>query len=77
MPISVRVDIMNEFELSYNTRKALCVHLGEPAGMEVANLLQRLSARIEQLERTKVNVTPIAPDGTANLLDSRYSSDIS
>jgi hypothetical protein len=50
-----------ESTLSYNTRKALCVHLGEPAGKEVGDLLVRLFQRIEQLERGKVSVTSIIP----------------
>lgn len=48
--------------LSFNTRKTLTVQLGDAAGQEVANLLQKLAARVEELERTKVNVTPIAPE---------------
>ena len=47
--------------LSYNARKALCVQLGESAGTEVANLLQRMAAQIEELKRSKVNVTPVVP----------------
>jgi hypothetical protein len=47
--------------LSYNARKALCVQLGDTAGTEVANLVQRLAAQIEELKRVKVNVTPVVP----------------
>jgi hypothetical protein len=47
--------------LSYNTRKALCVHLGEPAGKELADLLVRLYDRLDHVERNKVNVTSIVP----------------
>ena len=47
--------------LSYNARKALSVHLGEAAGTEVANLLQKMAAQIEELKRTKVNVTQVVP----------------
>jgi hypothetical protein len=47
--------------LSYNTRKALSVHVGEAAGAEIANLLQRMAAQIEELKRTKVNVTQVIP----------------
>jgi hypothetical protein len=47
--------------LSYNARKALCVQLGDAAGTEVANLVQRLAAQIEELKRVKVNVTPVVP----------------
>ena len=47
--------------LSYNARKALSVHVGETAGAEIANLLQRMAAQIEELKRSKVNVTPVVP----------------
>ncbi|MBW3598105.1 MAG: hypothetical protein KY475_12605 [Planctomycetes bacterium] len=50
--------------LSFNTRKALTVQLGDAAGQEVANLLQKLSNRIEELERSKVSVTPVAPESS-------------
>lgn len=60
---------MSDFDISFNTRKALAVHLGEPAGQELVHLLQRMAARIQELERSKVSVTPIAPS-SANLLDA-------
>ncbi|GIX00236.1 MAG: hypothetical protein KatS3mg111_3568 [Pirellulaceae bacterium] len=47
--------------LSYNARKALSVHIGEQAGTEIANLIQRMAAQIEELKRSKVNVTPVVP----------------
>ncbi len=47
--------------LSYNARKALTVQVGEQAGTEIANLLQRMANEIEELRRTKVNVTRIVP----------------
>lgn len=47
--------------LSYNSRKALTVHIGEQAGTEIANLIQRMALEIEELRRTKVNVTRIVP----------------
>jgi len=47
--------------LSYSARKALCVQLGDSAGTEVANLVQRMAAQIEELKRSKVNVTPVVP----------------
>ncbi len=47
--------------LSYNARKALAVHVGESAGNEIANLIQRMAAQIEELKRSKVNVTPVVP----------------
>ena len=45
-------------QLTFTTRKALCAELGEPAGTEVANLLQHLLRRIDELERSKVDATP-------------------
>lgn len=53
----------NNLGLSYSARKALAVHVGEPAGTEIANLLQRMAAQIEELKRSKVNVTPVVPGG--------------
>lgn len=47
--------------LSYNSRKALTVHIGEAAGTEVANLIAQMASEIEELRRTKVNVTKIVP----------------
>ncbi len=47
--------------LSFNTRKSLCNQLGESAGREVADILQQLLERVDSLERTKVDVTPIVP----------------
>ena len=47
--------------LSFNTRKSLCNHLGELAGAELAEYLQHLRVRLEFIERTKVDVTPIVP----------------
>lgn len=66
----------NNLGLSYSARKALCVQLGEAAGTEVANLLQRMAAQIEELKRNKVNVTQVVPGAQARdqrldaLLDS-------
>jgi hypothetical protein len=48
--------------LSYSARKALMVNIGETAGTEIANLIQRMAAEIEELRRTKVNVTRIVPN---------------
>ncbi|MCC7336993.1 MAG: hypothetical protein IT422_18025 [Pirellulaceae bacterium] len=47
--------------LSYSARKALSVHVGESAGNEIANLIQRMAAQIDELKRSKVNVTPVVP----------------
>lgn len=54
---------MKTHSLSYNSRKALMVHIGESAGTEVANLINQMAAEIEELRRTKVNVTHIVPGG--------------
>ena len=60
---------MKSFDkLSSSSRKALCVQVGEAAGSEIANLLQILMERVEQLERSKVNVTPVAPANSVNLM---------
>lgn len=56
----------NNLGLSYSARKALCVQLGESAGTEVANLLQRMAAQIEELKRSKVNVTQVVPNVAAS-----------
>lgn len=53
---------MPRLELSANCKKALTVQLGEPAGRELAELLQRMAERIERLERSKVDVMPIVAD---------------
>ena len=53
--------LSNNLGLSYNARKALSVHIGESAGNEIANLIQRMAAQIEELKRSKVNVTPVVP----------------
>jgi hypothetical protein len=47
--------------LSFNTRKALCVHLGESAGRELSDLLVRLAARLDAVERGKMDVISIVP----------------
>ena len=47
--------------LSRGTRKALSVHLGNSAGSEVGELIQQLLDRVEQLERTNVDVTSNVP----------------
>lgn len=51
----------SQIGLSYSARKALSVHVGEAAGNEIANLIQRMAAQIEELKRSKVNVTPVVP----------------
>lgn len=52
---------MAKQELSFGSRKALSVHLGESAGSELGELIQQLLDRVNHLERTKVDVTPIVP----------------
>ncbi len=52
----------NEFELSHSARKALTVQLGESAGNEIVQLIQRMGAQIEELRRSKVSVTHVIPD---------------
>jgi hypothetical protein len=66
-------DMSNNLGLSYSARKALCVQLGESAGTEVANLLQRMAAQIEELKRSKVNVTQVVPN-LANARDQRMDA---
>lgn len=53
---------MKTHGLSYNARKALMVHVGEAAGAEIANLIQRMATEIDELRRTKVNITRIVPN---------------
>ena len=57
---------MKNTGLSYNSRKALMVNIGEKAGSEIANLISQMAAEIEELRRTKVNVTKIVPSGPEN-----------
>lgn len=57
----------DDLSLSYSARKALNVHLGESAGNEIASLIQRMAAQIEELKRGKVSVTQVVP--SANKLD--------
>ncbi len=52
---------MGDDKISYRARKALMVHIGEEAGSEIADLISRLVAEIEELRRTKVDVTQIVP----------------
>ncbi len=52
----------DDLSLSYSARKALTVHLGESAGNEIATLLQKMAAQIEELKRSKVSVTQVVPN---------------
>ena len=54
---------MKNTGLTYNSRKALIVNIGESAGTEIANLISQMAAEIEELRRTKVSVTKIVPSG--------------
>ena len=48
--------------ISFNTRKSLCNHLGDLAGNELAEFLLKLKGQLERIERTKVDRMPIVPD---------------
>ena len=52
---------MKKVGLSYNSRRALIANVGETAGSEIAELMTQMAAEIEELRRTKVNVTRIVP----------------
>ncbi|MCY2973568.1 MAG: hypothetical protein NTW52_02755 [Planctomycetota bacterium] len=51
----------DQLGLSYSARKALVVHVGESAGNEIANLIQKMAMQIEELKRSKVSVTSVVP----------------
>lgn len=57
---------MKKAGLSFNTRKALVNKLGDAAGQEIADLISHLVARIEQLERNKVDITPVVSSPSAS-----------
>ncbi len=40
------------------------MNIGETAGTEIAGMMAQMAAEIEELRRSKVNITPIVP-GTA------------
>jgi hypothetical protein len=54
--------------ISFNTRKSLCNHLGETAGNELADFLLKLKGCLERIERTKVDRMPVVPDTPPNSL---------
>ena len=56
---------MGDDKISYRARKALMVHIGEEAGSEIADLISRLVAEVEELRRTKVDVTQIVPNANS------------
>ncbi len=55
--------------LTYNSRKALMVNIGDSAGEEIANLISQMAAEIEELRRTKVSVTQIVPGAVTETRD--------
>ena len=52
---------MTNTGLTFNSRKALMNNIGEAAGTEIANLISEMAAEIEDLRRSKVDVTRIVP----------------
>ncbi len=52
---------MLKHPLDMSTRKTLEVQLGEDTGREISEVIFQLAARIEQLERSKVDKTMIVP----------------
>lgn len=61
---------MTKHPLQFETRKAICVQLGESAGKQIADLLQQMATKIEALQRDKVDVTPIiSPESAKQALD--------
>ncbi|MBW3596302.1 MAG: hypothetical protein KY475_03395 [Planctomycetes bacterium] len=54
--------------VTYATRKALEVQLGEDAGREIVAVLQRMADAVAALEKRKVEVTPVAPLGSLDLM---------
>jgi hypothetical protein len=57
--------------ISFNTRKSLCNHLGDLAGNELADFLLKLKGRLERIERTKVDRMPIVPDSPSIAIGTR------
>ena len=54
--------------ISFNTRKSLCNHLGDIAGNELADFLLKLKGQLEQIERNKVDRMPVVPDTPSQAL---------
>jgi len=44
-----------------SVQKALQVQLGDDAGTEISSLLRRMAKQIDQLKRSKVDVTHVVP----------------
>ena len=53
--------------ISINFNKALTVQLGDHAGREIAELIQRLANKVDELEKSKVDVTPIVRTATRSV----------
>jgi hypothetical protein len=53
--------------ISINCKKALTVQLGDHAGREIAELIQRLANKVDELEKSKVDVTPIVRTATRSV----------
>jgi len=54
--------------LSFNSRKALMVHIGENAGSEIADLIAQLADEVDELRRTKVSITRVVTRSHADRL---------
>jgi hypothetical protein len=54
--------------ISYGTRKALEVQLGDEAARELIGVLQKMSDAVASLEKRKVDITPVAPLGGRDVL---------
>ena len=52
---------MKKLELTFRSRKALSVHVGEAAATDIISFLEELADRVEKLERGKVDVMHIVP----------------
>jgi hypothetical protein len=65
------VALMKRPVLSAGTRKSLCVQLGDSAGKELCDYLDYLVDRVERLERSKVDVTPIVDIGPSRSESAR------
>lgn len=52
---------MDNRGLSFNSRKALTINIGENAATELSDLLSQLVSEVEDLRRTKVSITRIVP----------------
>jgi len=63
---------MSNSQLSFSSRKALCVQLGEAAGTEIADLVQHLIRRVNELERNKVDVTPVVRSAARSIGQTQH-----